>query len=83
MTREERIFNYRLSRSRRVVENTFGILANRFQIMFTTMTHYAETVNLITKACILLHNIMRSRYPVMQNKLLDREMQNGQVIPGE
>nr|CAI5849368.1 unnamed protein product [Callosobruchus analis] len=35
MSHEERIFNYRLSRGRRIVENVFGIMANRFRIFIT------------------------------------------------
>uniref|UniRef100_A0A0P4W1F9 DDE Tnp4 domain-containing protein n=1 Tax=Scylla olivacea TaxID=85551 RepID=A0A0P4W1F9_SCYOL len=45
MTREECIYNYRLSRARSVVENAFGIMVNRFQVMLTTMQHHADTVS--------------------------------------
>ena len=83
MTKEQRIFNYRLSRARRVVENAFGILANRFQILLTTMEHDQSTVKLIVKACIILHNIMRKRYPGLQNQLLDRpENVTHDLVPG-
>lgn len=82
LTHEERIFNYRLSRARRVVENAFGILANRFQVLLTTMQHHPDTVRLIVKACLLLHNLMRTRFPVLQNRLVDREQPNGALEPG-
>ena len=62
MVDEERIFNYRLSRARRVVENVFGILANRFQVLLTTMNHAPATVRLIITTCMCLHNLMRMRY---------------------
>ncbi|XP_034024535.1 putative nuclease HARBI1 [Thalassophryne amazonica] len=48
LSREERIFNYRLSRARRVVENAFGIMTKRFQ------QHHVDTVRLIVRTCILL-----------------------------
>ena len=83
VTREERIFNYRLSRAWRVVENAFGILVNRFQVLRTTMEHHPETVRLIVKTCMVLHNLMRSRYPTLQNQLIDRVLPNGTIEPGE
>lgn len=83
LTQEERIFNYRLSRARRVVENAFGILANRFQILLTTMLHHPETVKQIVVACLLLHNLMRTRFPTLQNQQLDQpENASADFTPG-
>ena len=51
-------YNYRLSRARRVVENVFGILTNRFRVLFTTMDADAETASLVVRACCVLHNML-------------------------
>ena len=83
LSNDERIFNYRLSRARRVVENAFGILANRFQVLMSTMQHRPSTIRLISTTCLVLHNLMRTRYPRMQNRLLDHEDRNQNMIPGE
>ena len=83
LTRDERIFNYRLSRARRVVENGFGILANRFGIMHTTMFHHPAHVRVIIQAGLMLHNLMRTRFQDMQECLVDREMADHRLIPGE
>ncbi len=73
ITRPERILNYRLSRARRVVENAFGILANRFQVLLSTMQQQQpETVKLIVTACMILHNLMRNRHPGMQKQQIGR-----------
>ena len=82
MSRDERIHDYRTSRARRVSENAFGILVNRFGCLLTTMRQHPDTVTSIVIACLCLHNIMRLRYPTMQNQLVDFEDMNRQVVPG-
>ena len=78
----EQIFNYRLSRGRRVVENASGIFRNRFRCLFTTMQQTPNVVESIGLACCCLHNIMRLQYPALQNSTLDQEEDNNGVIPG-
>ncbi|XP_046684984.1 putative nuclease HARBI1 [Homalodisca vitripennis] len=61
ITHDERIFNYRICRGRRVVENAFGILANRFQVLQTTIRTSLETTEVIILACCALHNYLRRK----------------------
>ncbi|XP_033118810.1 uncharacterized protein LOC117118352 [Anneissia japonica] len=83
MTRQQRIFNYRLSRARRVVENAFGILAHRFRCTLGTFEQDPKTVESIVLACCVLHNLLRSRYPTVANDLMDGEdPDTHEVIPG-
>ena len=82
LTKEQRVFNYRLSRGRRIVENAFGILAQRWQILLTTMQHDPDTIAIIVEACVILHNLMRMRYPALQNGAMDAENTNHRIIPG-
>ena len=83
MTRQQRIYNYRLSRARRIVENAFGILASRFRCLLTTMPTKTNTVESLVLACCCLHNLMRIRYPTTQNNMLDHEDPvTHQVNPG-
>ena len=63
MTDSQRMFNYRLSRARRVVENAFGITANRFRCLLTTMPQQPDTVTTVVLSCCVLHNLLRLRKP--------------------
>jgi hypothetical protein len=82
MNYDERIFNYRLSRARRVVENAFGILANRFACLHRRLYQQPAIVEKMVMACVCLHNLMRMRYPQMQNQDLDHEDEQHNLIPG-
>ncbi|XP_046863534.1 uncharacterized protein LOC124457302 [Xenia sp. Carnegie-2017] len=54
----ERVFNYRLSRARRVIENAFGIVAARFRVFRRPIHARVEMVIQVTKAVIALHNYL-------------------------
>ena len=47
LTREERIANSRISRGRRVVKKTFGILVGRFMVLLTTTEQRPKVVSFI------------------------------------
>ena len=56
---EQRIFNYRLSRMRRISENGFGLLANRFRVFRNSILLPTSTVCSLVLAALVLHNFLR------------------------
>ena len=59
MSEPETIFNYRLSCARRVIENTFGILAARWRIFRGYIRASVENVENYVLATLCLHNYLR------------------------
>ena len=83
MTIKQRIYNYRLSRARRVVENAFGILVHCFRCMLTTMQQHPHRVQSIVMACCIMHNLLAIRYLQQHAHVADVEdPDTHNVIPG-
>lgn len=82
----QRTFSYRLSRARRVIENTFGILTARFRVLRSNMQLQPEKAKYIVAAACVLHNFLLSRNSCeiyAPRNFVDRETADGTVLPGE
>lgn len=67
----EDVFNYRLSRARRVVENAFGILAEKWRVFHTVIAAIPENAVKIVQAAVMLHNFLQRQSNVSATQPMD------------
>lgn len=85
LTAEQKIYNYRLSRARCIVENVFGILAARFRIFRTEINLKPEKVDCIILTACTLHNFLRRNCPntyTPPNFVDCENVERGEIEPG-
>lgn len=85
---QKTVFNYRLSRARRTIENSFGILAAKWRIFRSPIEAELSTAHLIIKASVCLHNFVLIAEENSPTKIycpaqfIDREV-NGKLLLGD
>ena len=75
------IFNYRLSRARRIVENTFGILAQHWRLLNRCIQLKEQNVVQVIKACCVLHNFLQDTPSYTDRSTLQVDTQGNVLIP--
>lgn len=63
-----------------IVENGFGILANRWRVLHTPLGVTPDRARQIVLACITLHNLLRKRYPQLVRGEVDEFDDEGNVV---
>lgn len=81
----QRIFNYRICRARRIIENAFGILTAVFRVLRGNMMLTPERAVNVTLAAVYIHNYLRNRNSKFYSPpgTFDSEDSNGNVVEGE
>ena len=82
MDLNQRVFNYRLSQGRRVVENAFGILTSRFWIFQRPMQQEPPVVTRVVTVYLVFRNLLRMRYPTGQQDDFGADGQPPIVLEG-
>ena len=59
LTNDKTIYNYRLSRARRISENAFGILQQKFRIFTRRLQGNPDNITMVVLAACVLHNFIR------------------------
>ena len=77
----ERIYNYWLSRARRVVENAFGLMQARLRVFATIMLQLPKNAKTITMCGCVLHNLILDRFP-FAGAPVDYEDAEYNLVPG-
>lgn len=85
LNNSQRIFNYRLSRARRTIENAFGILAMRWGCIRSEFLFQPEKVKMIVSACCALHNFLLNKRCscYATSNAMDRYTPVGDLLEGE
>lgn len=82
---EKENFNYRLSRARRTIENTFGIMVARWRILKLPLVMSSESAEIVTQAVVVLHNFVKrhAEHAYTPNTFVDHFDRNGECVEGE
>lgn len=91
LNEKKSVFNYRLSRARRTIENAFGILVARWRVLKSSLICFPENAEKIVLATVALHNFIMMKQSANENQTTmycpphfpDWENSNGEVNNGE
>jgi hypothetical protein len=85
LTAEQRIFNYRLSRASRVVENSFGILVSRFGVLQRPIALSPQKAQTTALTCCYLHSYLlrnQAQTCISRGSVDAEDFESGNVIDG-